>query len=329
MNNEFSYYSDNAQKYAPGQVWRMEIDTTELDGAWVKKDRPYLIISANKYRLILLKFTHGGEKESEHLYKVGITNKGESRIVLDKPISVDISHIKSEPEYKETFKKKKFFDILNSFLNVILENSLDDGFIFNGIANDTNSEEIIKNDIIKERYSEKINKMKTIDAIDESTSGNTDKHQIKTIDIPDAINIKPKTSDNALVKDIDGVPLKKRLINNKGHHIVAGVRDTIRPTDVFIFGSNYRTKDTDVYNELNRLCFANPKFEMSSLINNKKVVYVNNRYNVQLKSSMKPAENIKILMADVEEVGIKNAAKIWNKSYQYIWKLYNTNKKGF
>ena len=38
MNNEFSYYSDNAQKYAPGQVWRMEIDTTELDGAWVKKD---------------------------------------------------------------------------------------------------------------------------------------------------------------------------------------------------------------------------------------------------------------------------------------------------
>ena len=67
---------------------------------------------------------------------------------------------------------------------------------------------------------------------------------------------------------------------------------------------------------------------MAHLINTHKVSYVNNRYNVILKSTLidrkHPAKTwMKNIISDIERLGIKNTALVWGKHYNYIWKLYD------
>ena len=94
------------------------------------------------------------------------------------------------------------------------------------------------------------------------------------------------------------------------------------------------TRDNEVYAELERLGIKNPKFVMSDLINRGKVTYNNNRYNVTLKSKLRVNSKVfgkekynEMAIADIKELGITNAAKIYNVTYNAFWKRWNDHCK--
>lgn len=341
-------------KFLPGQVWFMEIDTEKIDGNWSKK-RPYFIVAANTRRLVVLRMTHGGEGGTNWLYRIDIDEDKPTNIICDAPITVSVEKIRETAEYKWTFSQDMVMDILKYHFASIMHQSMAGILEGNGsndilelINNhqdrnrafgkymvvfdgeeeeDDKDEQNEQNDILEEEETEVTTEDDTIIEPKVEIATATFDEEGKIIDITPAsveeVEVKEKTHAEKIEKP------KTKTTRNK----MVGNRDYIVASDVLIFKTGV-TRDNEIYAELERLGIKNPKFVMSDLINRNKVTYNNNRYNVTLKSKLRVNSKIfgkekynEMAIADIKELGITNAAKIYNVTYNAFWKRWNDHCK--
>lgn len=338
-------------KFLPGQVWFMEIETEKIDGNWTKR-RPYFIVAANTRRLVVLRMTHGGEGGTNWLYRIDLDEDKPTNIICDAPITVSVEKIRETAEYKWTFSQDMIADILKYHFASIMYQSMADILEGNGsndilelINNhqdrnrafgkymvvfdgeedeDVEVEEEESNDILEEEDEEESEEETEVTTEDDTIIEPKVEIAKATFDEEGKIiDITPASKTD--VASVEEVAVKEKT------HAEKTEWPEIEASDCFIFQAGFRTRDVEVMEDLNRVGIKNPKFAMANLINNRKVSYVNNRYNVTLKSTLidrkHPAKTwMKNIISDCEKLGIKNTALIWGKHYNYIWKLYDEYK---
>ena len=322
------------RKFVPGEVWSFDIDTESLDGSW-KKFRPYLIIGANNRRIIVLKMTHGGENASNWIYQLDTGGDQKSRIILDCPITVDVAKVIDGAKKQGSFTHAMFLDIYRHHRAAMDAHALDED-CFLDVA------DIDKiNDIRREHedrlmcYSKYLVQYEDDEDVEE-VDISADEPSISTVDgvnetVEEAIKEEKGTQLTTSETIIDITERHEKIEKSKRHYVKPGRRDFVNPTDVLIFAHG-RTKDQACYTELERLGIKNAKFAMSDLMNRGKVTYTNNRYNVTLKSQIDPKKfgvdkYNSMILDDIDEFGITLTARIYDKSYNAIWKRWNDATK--
>ena len=313
-------------KFLPGQVWFMEIDTEKIDGNWTKK-RPYFIVAANTRRLVVLRMTHGGEGGTNWLYRIDIDEDKPNNIICDAPITVSVEKIRETAEYKWTFSQDMVMDILKYHFASIMYQSVS-GILEGNGSNDIL--ELINNHQDRNRAFGKYMVVFDGDENDETVEPNDIQETEVTAEDDTIIDPDDKIIDITPVpvpvstptESVETVEVKEKA------HAEKTEWPEIEASDCFIFQAGFRTRDVEVIEDLTRVGIKNPKFAMAHLINTHKVSYVNNRYNVTLKSTLidrkHPAKTwMKNIVSDCERLGVKNTALVWGKHYNYIWKLYD------
>ena len=342
------------QKFVPGQLWFLGLNTEAITGT--KSDdengKLYLIMAANNRRIIVCRCTLHGEFASNWTYDIQLKNEAASRIFLDEPIAVSTKVIFNNCKNYGSFTPALFKDILKKFIAAMVSLSVDDL-----LENEKNVRDI--NKTIEEhedrflsfsKYTltyqneedeteEMEEKEEPVDILKFDDKGDIVEKVTESTVVPDTI-VEEKTETKAAsnIIDVSDKTAQVQTIqtekpNKTTRSKVVGNRDYIVASDVLIFKTGV-TRDNEVYAELERLGIKNPKFVMSDLINRGKVTYNNNRYNVTLKSKLRVNSKVfgkekynEMAIADIKELGITNAAKIYNVTYNAFWKRWNDHCK--
>ena len=344
------------QKFVPGQLWFLGLNTEAITGT--KSDdengKLYLIMAANNRRIIVCRCTLHGEFASNWTYDIQLKNEAASRIFLDEPIAVSTKVIFNNCKNYGSFTPALFKDILKKFIAAMVSLSVDDL-----LENEKNVRDI--NKTIEEHEDRFLSFSKytlTYQNEEDETEEMEEKEEpVDILKFDDKGDIVEKVTESTVVPDtiveekhveeqyteaisnvIDISDKTAQVQTEKPktkttHNKMVGNRDYIIASDVLIFKTGV-TRDNEVYAELERLGIKNPKFVMSDLINRGKVTYNNNRYNVTLKSKLRVNPKVfgkekynEMAIADIKELGITNAAKIYNVTYNAFWKRWNDHCK--
>lgn len=332
------------QKFVPGQLWFLGLNTEAITGT--KSDdengKLYLIMAANNRRIIVCRCTLHGEFASNWTYDIQLKNEAVSRIFLDEPIAVSTKVIFNNCKNYGSFTPALFKDILKKFIAAMVSLSVDDL-----LENEKNIRDI--NKTIEEHEDKFLSFSKyTLTYQNEEDETEETEEPVDIVEkvtestvVPDTI-IEEKHVEEQYTEAISNVidisdktaKVQTEKPNTKTtHNKTVGNRDYIITSDILIFKTGV-TRDNEVYAELERLGIKNPKFVMSDLINRGKVTYNNNRYNVTLKSKLRVNSKAfgkekynEMAIADIKELGITNAAKIYNVTYNAFWKRWNDHLK--
>lgn len=328
------------QKFVPGQLWFLGLNTEAITGT--KSDdengKLYLIMAANNRRIIVCRCTLHGEFASNWTYDIQLKNEAASRIFLDEPIAVSTKVIFNNCKNYGSFTPALFKDILKKFIAAMVSLSVDDL-----LENEKNVRDI--NKTIEEHEDRFLSFSKyTLTYQNEEDETEETEEPVDIVEkvtestvVPDTIveeKTETKTASNVIdISDKTAQVQTEKSKTKTTHNKMVGNRDYIVASDVLIFKTGV-TRDNEVYAELERLGIKNPKFVMSDLINRGKVIYNNNRYNVTLKSKLRVNSKIfgkekynEMAIADIKELGITNAAKIYNVTYNAFWKRWNDHCK--
>lgn len=341
------------RKFIPGQVIWLKIDTSDLDG-YITDKRPYLIIAANNRRLVLLRMTHGGKFASNWGYSLEEDDNKCSNIICDCPITVNVHKIIETYEHGEFFSHDLFMEIFDRYLKAMIYQSVPDYFDTDEYINDVkdgvknHKDEFLSYSKFSIRYDNGEDEEETAVEDEEEDvdiraavvpvdSGSNEKEDTKVTDTGSKIievthklgSVRPGEEANKVGK--------KSGYSRKGCHYrrLEPERDYILATDCFIYNKGW-TKSDAISIQLAKLGLKNSKFIMDDLKNRNKVVYMNNAYNVTLKSSLivnksRTTSNAKDyareIIADCEKVGFERAGLIWGRGTEFMRKNYWKFKK--
>lgn len=338
------------RKFIPGQVISAAINTTELDGSITKK-RPYLIIASNNRRLILLRMTHGGNYSSNWLYSLEEKDGQTSNIICDCPITVNIATIVEDYEHETFFTPELFKEVFAKYiaatLHQSLEHFLDDESAVNMVKDfiENHDERLLSysrlsvtydngEDVEDDSDDDDNDILEPVDSDDKTVEDEKDTNVTESSG--KIINVTHKLGSVRPGEEANKIS-KKSGYSRKGCHYrrLEPERDYILATDCFIYNKGW-TKSDVISIQLAKLGLKNSKFIMDDLKNRNKVVYMNNAYNVTLKSSLivnksRTTSNAKDyareIIADCEKVGFERAGLIWGRGTEFMRKNYWKFKK--
>lgn len=316
------------QTFIPGQVWFFTIDTSSIDGAYVKH-RPYLIVAANNRRLTILKMTKHGENSSNWIYEY-IPHDESERIILDTPITVDVKCI-TKKEYAFTFSNAMFKDIHAKFIAAMLYQSftIDDEYMdMVNTAIENHEETFMSFSPYKMRFNRDYDSISTVDCdeedmVDETaddTSNETPNDNTNTVIEPDldienkepAPNASKSTKSENVKKSKTSKTKSKRTKKQKTKRIY--VKDGKVPTakDLIIPGM-YDLKPDKIYNAAAKFNISSTavKLELGQCLQNGDLMYINGNYKAALKSDLIANMHKSEVIEDSKIFGAANTAKMW------------------
>ena len=341
-------------KYIPGQIWFAEINTENLDGNWTKK-RPYFVVAANNRRLVLLRMTHGGEKGTNWLYRIDMGGEKPMNIICDAPITVATEKF-YDAQYKYMVSPDMTMDICQFYLAAMIHQSVPTILDGDGAGD---IQDIVKNHEDRNLAFSKYLMTFSDDDEDAVDSGVSSDDIDETEETEEETEV---TEESAKIMEVIFTPVtpepqtqtqtQTTVIHTLGtikpgekvgkvkskakknypatiRHLEVE-RDYILATDCFIFNKGW-TKSDVISIALSKIGLKNTKFVMDDLKNRNKVVYMNNQYNVTLKSSLivntsKTRTNAKDyareIIADCETVGFARAGLIWNRAENFMRQNY-------
>jgi len=329
------------RKFVPGQIIFATINTSALNGD-ITKNRPYLIIASNNRRIVVLKMTHNGEYSSNWIYSLEDIDGQTSNIICDCPITVNVSTIIENYTHDKFLTPELFKDVFKKYLAAMIHQSVED-FLDDPETVDSVRNEIHNHDERLLSYSRLAITYSDDNDIsdDEETESTEDRDTIiemtptpipvsepaPTVTVTHKLgSVKPGAEAAKVAKS--GSKSKKRSYAH--YRRLDPTRDYILATDCFLFNKGW-TKSDDISIALSKLGLKNSKFIMDDLKNRNRVVYMNNKYNVTLKSGLitnktKTSSNAKEyareIIADCENVGFEKAGLIWARGTEFMRKNY-------
>ena len=316
------------QTFIPGQVWFFTIDTSLIDGGYVKH-RPYLIIAANNRRVTVLKMTRHGERSSNWIYEY-IPRTESERIILDTPITVDIKCI-SKKDYAFTFSNAMFKDIHSKFIAAMTYQSFAMNDEYVDMVNDAienHEETFIAFSPYKMRFTQDYN---DVECDDMSTD------EIPTDEIPDdstSIAIEPEPEiENKELEPVEPAKITKSTKSKyveephtKRIYIKGGKAPTAR--DLIIPGL-YDLKPDKIYGAAAKFNISSTavKLELGKCLQSGDLMYINGNYKASLKSDLIANMHKEAVIEDSKIFGAANTAKMWGITVGTIYHYRAQSRK--
>lgn len=326
MNENSNLFA--TQTFIPGQVWFFTIDTSLIDGGYVKH-RPYLIVAANNRRVTVLKMTKHGERASNWIYEY-IPRDESERIILDTPITVDVKCI-TKKDYAFTFSSAMFKDIHSKFIAAMTYQSfaMDDEYV--EMVNDAieNHEETLMSfSPYKMRFNSDYDELSSVecDEDDMPTDGTPDDtDETPADDIPDSTDETPagdtpstatiesdSNAENSDTKKIY-VTRKRRKFPTARDLIIPGLYD-LKPDKIYATAARFNISSTAV------------KLELGKCLQSGELMYINGNYKASLKADLTANLHKSEVIEDSYIFGAASTAKIWNISVATIYRYRSESK---